>query len=194
LPDTLIAALRRRTASHHDSVEVLLGLDAGLDLAHYGRVLQGFDCFLSVWEANVAQSLPLPLRPWFSARCRGHLVRRDLAALGLDPGSPTQVPRIDFGGLSGLMGSMYVMEGSALGGQVIARQVSQRFGLHAGNGAAYFNGFGSRTGDMWREFQGKLNTHDVDGADHDRACRAACHTFDALVATFTRVLHANAFP
>jgi heme oxygenase (biliverdin-IX-beta and delta-forming) len=47
---------------------------------------------------------------------------------------------------------MYVMEGSTLGGQLIAKQLQKTLHLSAGKGDAYFRGHGDQTGPMWREF------------------------------------------
>ncbi|MBG9387714.1 biliverdin-producing heme oxygenase [Caenimonas aquaedulcis] len=188
----LIDALRRATSARHAEVECLLGLDAPFDMDTYTRVVSGFDTFLSSWEPRTSQALPELLRPWFAARCRGDMARRDAARLGaIAPPSPA-VEFTALPGLSAALGSLYVMEGSALGGQVIARQVARQHGLHADNGAAYFNGWGERTGEMWREFRTMLEQHDAQGADHEAACAGANHTFDALIHTFRRVLHATA--
>ncbi len=194
LQDTLIAALRRSTAKRHADIETLLGLDAlnsPFQTGHYGQVLRGFDLFLSCWEPDVSAVLPAHLQPWFEARRRGALARGDLLALGLERVSLPSPPRVALGSFSSVLGSLYVMEGSALGGQVIARQMAQSHGIGPGDGASYFNGFGSRTGAMWREFQQMLNAYDCEGADHAQACRAANDTFEALGATFTQVLHAS---
>jgi heme oxygenase (biliverdin-IX-beta and delta-forming) len=45
-----------------------------------------------------------------------------------------------------LLGAMYVMEGSTLGGQLIARHVELVLGLTAGQGNAHFRGHNERTG------------------------------------------------
>jgi heme oxygenase len=49
-------------------------------------------------------------------------------------------------------GTMYVMEGSTLGGQIIARHVEKVLHLRGGQGNSYFRGHGNRTGPLWKEF------------------------------------------
>jgi heme oxygenase len=49
------------------------------------------------------------------------------------------------------LGRMYVMEGSTLGGQYIARHLEQQLRLPHGVGNSYFVGYGEQTGERWRE-------------------------------------------
>jgi heme oxygenase len=78
-----------------------------------------------------------------------------------------------------LLGVMYVMEGSTLGGQLIGRHVDQVLGLVSGKGSAYFHGHGSLTGAMWKEFCGVLET-EISESDGDAtvvAAKAMFHVF-----------------
>jgi heme oxygenase (biliverdin-IX-beta and delta-forming) len=51
-----------------------------------------------------------------------------------------------------LVGALYVVEGSTLGGQVIARQLQENFGYRAVSGARLFNGHGVNTMLRWNNF------------------------------------------
>ena len=55
--------------------------------------------------------------------------------------------------LAAVLGSLYVIEGSALGGRVIAPQLKRTLGLTQGAGASYFHGFGGETAAMWSNFR-----------------------------------------
>jgi heme oxygenase len=44
------------------------------------------------------------------------------------------------------------MEGSTLGGQIIARHVESALPLAQGHGDVFFRGHGSQTGALWKEF------------------------------------------
>jgi heme oxygenase len=144
--------LRQATAGRHATIESQLGLRGAFARPHYGRVLQGFDAFLSVWEPRLLRALPARLQPWFTAGRRAVLVRRDLGALGL-PALPWQASVPVLAGLPEALGSLYVLEGSALGGQFIAAQVRRHLDLRADHGAAYFHGGGAGTAARWRAFQ-----------------------------------------
>ena len=190
----LLPRLRRSTGPLHDEIEALLRLEAPMPLLRYGRILRGFHEFLQLWELRVRHALPERLRPWFDARARSPFAARDLAALGL-PEAPTDTTLRDAAraaqhGLlldspAAAIGSLYVIEGSALGGQVLTPKLFAAHGLTPDHGAAYFHGFGARTGAMWREFR-QLAQAEAGGDEAQRAAasRAAVETFRALIATF----------
>ncbi|MBA2965556.1 MULTISPECIES: biliverdin-producing heme oxygenase [Ramlibacter] len=189
---TTLDLLRQATAGRHAAIESQLGLRQGFGRAHYGRVLQGFDAFLAVWEPRLLRALPLHLQPWFTAGRRAALARRDLGALGL-PALPWLARVPPLAGPAEALGSLYVLEGSALGGQVIAAQVQRHLGLRPEHGLAYFHGGGAGTAARWRAFQRLLaDALDADPAGQAGAVRAAVATFDGLIATFDSLLHERA--
>lgn len=169
----------------------MLPLGPALSLASYVQVIQGFDAFLSAWEPRVAAALPERLRPWLARRSRWPMARRDLHRLGAAPTAPSNhhLRRLHLSGKAAAFGSLYVLEGSALGGQVIAPRLDRQLNLQPDTGAAYFAGWGPNTGAMWREFRHKLEC-EVGATDPAcaEACGAALQTFDALAATFKEVL------
>ncbi|QJW84543.1 hypothetical protein HK414_15170 [Ramlibacter terrae] len=81
-----------------------------------------------------------------------------------------------------------MMEGSALGGQVITRALAAQ-GWGPAHGAAYFHGWGPATGGMWREFRALLAEQLPRAQNIEAACLAAQATFDALSAAFEHELH-----
>lgn len=186
----LLGELRAATRPHHDRIEQLLALDAPMDLDRYGAIVGGFHSFLTRWERELRLALPARLHGWLAARGRAQFAADDLAFLGACPpaarGLPACLPEPS---VPAAFGSLYVIEGSALGGQVITPRLQQTLGLAPGRGASYFHGHGDRTGYMWREFRLRA-TAEVgdDAARHRMACRAAERTFDALIATFEPLL------
>nr|WP_297531291.1 biliverdin-producing heme oxygenase [uncultured Roseateles sp.] len=193
----LLPRLRRSTGPLHDDIEALLRLEAPMPLMRYGRILRGFHDFLQLWEPRVRQALPERLRPWFDARVRSPFAARDLAALELpEDGADAAMRASALAALRSLrldcpaaaIGSLYVIEGSALGGQVLTPKLLAAHGLTPEHGTAYFHGFGARTGAMWREFR-QVAEAEAGAEEDDRAaaCDAAVDTFRALVATFASV-------
>jgi heme oxygenase (biliverdin-IX-beta and delta-forming) len=176
----VVSMLRAATAAAHAAIEELVGLGHDFDIAHYRRVLRGFDAFLHAWEPLVARSLPPPLAQWFEPRRRSGAVRRDLLALGIAVPPPARLQLV-LPGTAAALGSLYVLEGSALGAQVIAPRLQRLLGLDARNGAAYFAGWGAATGARWREFRERLEaTVGPDDRDRAQAAGGAIATFDAL--------------
>ena len=56
------------------------------------------------------------------------------------------------------MGSLYVLEGSTLGAQVISRRLERLLGLRDGYGYAFFRSYGREVSPMWRRFGERLAT------------------------------------
>ena len=158
------------------------------DRGHYARVLQVFDAFLAAWEPAMLAMLPPGRREWLRARSRRPFLQLDLQALdaAADTGPAVCLPRLP--NAAAAWGSAYVMEGSALGGQVITRHLAEAGSQHAG-AAAYFHGWGDATGAMWREFRGVLASELAAPAALDDACTAACDTFDRLTHLLESALH-----
>ena len=191
--DSAITLLRRATRSRHEHIESVVDLRRLRDAAHYGRVLQAFHAFHGPWELSVALALPPHLAAWARSRSRLAFVRHDLDALGLPP-LRRPVPLVRLDSPAAALGSLYVIEGSALGGQVIARDLA-REGMGPASGAAYFTGWGSRTGSMWRQFRELLEIEvGVLPGPRAQACEAACQTFDALTALLQSTLHERLAP
>lgn len=178
------AALRDATATRHADIDHLLALRTPFGRPHYVRVLQAFAAFLAGWEPRMARALPVAWHDWFAPTCRLALVERDLAALGAARVPPSgALPALDSG--TAALGSLYVLEGSALGGQFIADQARRQLGLTPEAGTAYFSGCGAATMTRWREFLDRLGA-DIDAAPggRARAVQGAMDTFDALADTF----------
>lgn len=198
LGESVVASLRRATIVHHGRLESFLKLDPPLELSGYIEALRGFELFLSNWEPRVHARLPSRLHAWSTSRSRYEFVVRDLAQLGGESARGPDVSaecillieNIRLSGIAAVFGSIYVLEGSALGGQVIARRAKEAFGLSARNGAAYFNGFHAETASRWRQFRQLLELEVGTASDaRDDACTAARQTFDALLGTFTSMRH-----
>ena len=196
-----IASIRRATAYRHTALEAVLQLTPSLGYRRYLDALRGFELFLSVWEPRIDAALPSGLRHWFASRSRRGLLERDLDRLDNGRMTPDDVKRgceqavseIELSSLAATFGSLYVLEGSALGGQVIARIARATLGLDPDNGAAYFNGIDRHPAASWTAFQGLLEDHvGIEPAARRQACEAARQTFDALITTFTSLCRDHA--
>jgi heme oxygenase len=78
-----------------------------------------------------------------------------------------------------VLGSMYVVEGSTLGGAVIARQVEKRLGFTAETGCAYFRSYGRNVAVMWKSLGAKLLEASSPEAD-DVIVESAQKTFTVM--------------
>lgn len=161
--DLDILKLKQQTADDHRNAEGAVALmHHGLNVAQYIQCLQRIYGVVAAWEERATDVAPQWLQPALIARHRKHLLELDLAWLGVtgkDEGRPT-LPEMST--LPGLLGTMYVMEGSTLGGQFIARHVEAELHFSEGQGSSYFRGHGNRTGPLWKEFCGMLTLHIAD--------------------------------
>ena len=161
--------LRAATRQEHEATEASVPLmSQQLTREEYVRSLRGFLRAVGMWDAWAETHCPTPLRALLRGRQRSALLRGDLQALGAtepaahDDKALAQAPWIahpaqdeaDFEAM--FLGAMYVVEGSTLGGQYIARHVEEVLHLQPGNGNAYFRGYGEDTGARWREFKATL--------------------------------------
>jgi heme oxygenase len=195
----LLKRLREDTADLHAAVERRVEVtDGRLTAGRYVATLAAFHGFHAPWEAGVRAAagpagLGLPaVLDLMSSRWRTASLAADLAHFGVDPAdvpSCPDVPSVD--GLAHLLGSMYVMEGSTLGGQVVARHVERTLGLSGGVGYSYFRGHGDQVGPRWRAFAARL-VELAAGAREDDVVAGARHTFAALDRWFGRALAAPA--
>lgn len=64
-----------------------------------------------------------------------------------------QLPVID--SFYSALGALYVLEGSTLGGRIIAGMITRQ--LDSTKSLSYFNGYGAETGNMWTSFKDYLN-------------------------------------
>jgi heme oxygenase (biliverdin-IX-beta and delta-forming) len=181
MPHDLLSRLKLATSESHTRLESALDLMRDdLQRDDYIALLERFHGYVAPWEDAVGAWMPASLAPFFEARRKAALLRADLAVL-----NGKAVARADADDLPALpnlgaaFGSMYVMEGATLGGRFIAPHVASALGLTPGQGNAYFDGYGARTGSMWNAFR-ETAAATVPAAQYDDAARAAVATFDSL--------------
>ena len=117
----------------------------------------------------------------FDQRYRAHLLLEDLARLGY-LAEPPQCPALPpLHARAQLLGALYVLEGSTLGGQVIARQLAAA-GIA---GRTFFAGRAERTGPLWKQF-GQLLEAAAASEDADAIVASAILTFQTLAAWLTQ--------
>src|SRR6185369_7085753 len=127
--------------------------EAGLSVDRYKRVLESFLGYFEPVEARIAELAPSAPPLGLELAPRSQLLVKDLMSLGSTAASVaalsrcTDLPRLT--SPAHLAGCLYVLEGSRLGGAVVARELEQSLGL-ASDGAAFFRGDGR---DIARRFK-----------------------------------------
>ncbi|WP_201981273.1 biliverdin-producing heme oxygenase [Hymenobacter rubidus] len=177
---TILSRLRLETRPFHDAVEqnpFNLALTAGsVTATGTARFLAKMYGFVQPYEARLREHASAFGAGWqLEERYRAPLILEDLARLG-HLGTPPQCPALPaWRTLLQLLGAMYVLEGSTLGGQVIARQLDKT-GIAA---HAYFTGRAERTGPLWKSFCQELAAA-ATPATEPAIVESAVHTFQSL--------------
>lgn len=83
-----------------------------------------------------------------------------------------------------LLGKMYVMEGSVLGGAVIYKHLQPKLGFSPEEGGRYFYGYGSQTAGMWRAFLEVLTTQALVENAESNILKGAAEQFVAIQTFF----------
>ena len=198
LPSDALAALRAGTRERHHALDTQLPV-ARPDATHadHARHLQA----LYGWLKPLND--PLWSMPWPEAihpsrrRGKAALIVNDLrmaAAMGLcEADEPSLCPAVPPCHVldAYAIGVAYVIEGSQLGGAVLARRFIGDAGAdtdgdadgHANARAfSYLVGYGHETGMLWRAFITFVNDTVRSGQDIEQMLRGACDAFDTLTA------------
>lgn len=178
----LLEHLRKETASAHERVEQAFDLEARTNsMSAYCELLERFYAFHTAWEPLVEAALDD--QGVFRPRRKIELLKQDLHALGI---MDRDLPQLAVGlrvppirSSPEAFGSMYVVEGSTLGGRIIARTVERRLGFDRCRGCSYFRCYGDAVGHMWRSFQAAILTS-CQPEDEDAVILSAKRTFSTL--------------
>lgn len=174
---SLRMALRDATQEVHERLHLHAGFAAvatgDIDRARYGQLLGRLYGFHSACEERLDVS-----------RHRSAWLAADLATLGMDERSIAclsrcaALPRTDR--LARRLGAMYVIEGAALGGRVLARGLDRLLGAENLAGRRFFYGHGAETGARWQTFLKELEQCGRDQTARDDAVLAANAMFSAF--------------
>jgi heme oxygenase len=181
-----LQALRHATQPLHQRLDAALPLGrqgAGTaDYLQHLQVLRGWLAALDPllrqtgWGAGyldaAAAELALPSPPSVLSPLAALAAHEAATAIAIAPADAG----VDFA-----WGAAYVVEGSQLGGQVLARRLREAGVEHP---LAYLQGRGERTGAHWRNFVAALRAALAQPAATAAACRGACWAFDDLLVRF----------
>jgi heme oxygenase len=178
--------LRASTAAIHRQTELALDLPASIrGIDDYCFLLQRFyglyeplEELLATFPEWTTWKIALPER-----RHTEHL-GRDLRALGVAPqdlprASPSGLPKLQ--SFAEALGARYVLEGSALGSQIILPLLQRKLHFGIDGADSFLRGYGNRTQDHWIWFCAGLDRFGAQpGAHHPLVCVGALATFAAV--------------
>lgn len=172
---TLHQQLKRGTQALHRQLEHnplnTQLMAASLTTEQYAYILSRYYLFYQALEPQIAAHLetyyPIIYKhPWLVA---------DLKVLDWTP-PQTGGPDVQLSTVDEAVGTLYVLEGATLGGQIIRRHLAR---ILPNAPQRFFTGYGSRTGQNWRQFLGFLEQIEPK-VQHDLAVNAANATFSAF--------------
>ena len=176
----LLEKLKSDTRSHHSRLERLNGLPASREA--YETLLGLFLGFIEPWEKLLAATVG-PDDALRAGRGKTAWVHSDLRELGWDATRIAGLPRCEDlpGGSSRLelLGACYVIEGSTLGGQLVARHLRETLGLDTDVCGRYFRSYGAEVGTRWQGFRAELARHSSEENDPE-IVGAAANAFEKL--------------
>lgn len=167
--------LKKNTAEFHDAAEKLFSsnkiFSKTFTLEDYKKIINTNYLMLLHSEEKIFDSLSKNYseKLQLNQRIKLPLIEKDLASLDLV--NQTKTHHLEFANEHEALGAMYVIEGSTLGGNVIAKQLSKTEGFHD----VTFNFFGcyhENTGFMWKNFKEILDS-EVDEKNYSEVLSGA---------------------
>ncbi|WGF89387.1 biliverdin-producing heme oxygenase [Marinivivus vitaminiproducens] len=179
--------LRRHTVRHHEALHrhrlLADALRERSDRPCYRTLLAAFYGFHDAFEHILRHAVELPSIGALALPPLGRaaLLAADLVDLDLDRQAlerlprPSRLPSID--GVAAYLGATYVLDGSTIGGRVVAR-------MQAGHGPArpvrFFAGDPAGDARRWQACTAAIDRELASHALRNRAAEAAAATFEAL--------------
>lgn len=194
---TLRKLLREATHHHHVKLNqhsLLAGLmQPHYPLNHYQSLLCIYYQLYRLLEERIRAFLKShPDSFEYDDRYKVPWLIKDLAYFKIDPliltplsQSATNFLMIETFGQ--LVGVLYVVEGSSLGGQMIAQILAKNHGFSQDSGSCFFTGYGENTQTFWQGFITFADTLTGDKCQCQLAIEAASQTFQL----FNQVLDAT---
>ena len=175
--------LKTQTAVAHRRLESLpvsaciLSPDMKIeDYAHYLKLM--YDVHYDV-EENIFPVLSAVISD-LKERQKKHLIEEDLAFLKYNKPFTSTVFNTQNRTIPFLLGILYVVEGSSLGGRFILKNIETIQGLNEGKGVSYFTGYGNKTGSHWKSFLNVLTEYEEENNCEDEIIKGATYAFDCI--------------
>lgn len=176
------ARLKTRTQPFHDRLESRLPLlNPYLTVEAYCTLLKQFYGFYRPLEAVFARAATGLLQGEVDRRRKVQWLVQDLMALGETTesiaGLPlcTTLPRVTT--QARLMGSLYVVEGATLGGQMVRRFLQQSLDEQASGCCRFFLSYGEQVRPQWEAFLQSLAEAAEEPEHQGEIIESACETF-----------------
>jgi heme oxygenase len=171
------ADLHRQTESSRLSVALM---SENLSEKIYSDYLLRMKDIVEYYEAMVFPSLT-NIIPDIEQRRKLQLIKNDLAFLQVDTAeNSVQFSLPPASSTSHLLGYMYVLEGSSLGGALIYKHVSSKINISEQEGGEYFTCYQSQLSSKWKSFIDILSDHGISQQNAPEIISGARIAFESI--------------
>lgn len=176
----LSAQLKESTKVNHQLLEkkLVAKMRAIQNTADYTQLLSSFYGFYAGLEVSMDIQTELSFLPDYSLRRKSCSLAADLGALN------NELPTIAFGenlpyikNYLQIIGILYVMEGSTLGGKFIAKMIQAQLKTTEIKGFSFFSSYGDKTESMWQIFKESIDGICLNPIEKEEIVLAANETF-----------------
>lgn len=148
--------LKENTKQHHQLLEkkMVVRMKSVSTQNEYAQLLSLFYSFFGGLEVVIDRYIDTALLPDYAQRRKSAALADDL--LELSAQLPLFALRNDLPEIRDhiqCIGALYVMEGSTLGGKIIAKMMMQQLNVTDMPGLSFFKGYGEQTMAMWQIFK-----------------------------------------
>jgi heme oxygenase len=192
-----------RDATHHHHVQLnrhllLAGLmQPDYPLSRYQTLIGTYYRLYALLEERI--NLFLNDHPGvfnYKERCKLPWLINDLAFFKIDPLmipllSSTATDFLKIETIGQLVGVLYVVEGSTLGGQIIAQVLLKNHGFMRDTGSCFFTGYDKSIMTFWQQFIAFSDTLSCDNHECQAAVEAACQAFQLFNQVLDDVVNQN---
>lgn len=181
-PSSLLSLqLKTETLAEHHKVEALFPvMKSGFSKAQYETLLVKMLFFYRGYEASMEEWAHLAIPRFHQRISRSLNINADLVSLAHCSREQSNITKFSFENSAEVLGAMYVMEGSTLGGLLIAKHLKKNLKLSDGQ-VNFYQSYGKDTGPMWVEFKNHLDSHSGESDEFKNACvTSAKDTFEKM--------------
>lgn len=183
---SILEKLKQATRAQHDALEVTAESDKisqqQISILDYQVLLKANLWAHSSLEELLESGVDIcSLLPDWPERKKLRYLEQDLTATGVRPPElltdrpVAKLPELE--GPAQAWGILYVMEGSSLGGAVIARNLAENSQLQEVMPSRFYGCYGAKTGHYWKIFRERITSAFQLGLSKTEAVEAAQQTF-----------------
>jgi heme oxygenase (biliverdin-IX-beta and delta-forming) len=184
---SFLQQLRSQTARSHQLIEQNVSsqllMSKHVTITHYAHYLKSLYGFVYGFE-----KMAFPLLKDYEVlqlddRRKSHLIQADLTMLhhtAAEPYLNEELFNTHYQTTAAVLGGMYVLEGSTLGGQIINKHLATVLGHAIAGKTTYLMAYAEKTGSMWKIFLQLLGEAGTTIDNRDEIIDSAVHTFALL--------------